>query len=390
MKTFFRKIKRVCVQIGPYGLLFAMLLGVFGFQNAKRVFYFWISDEPDTNEWNVSLGSKGETDYVSNFWGKMQFVNLNGLMRRLTGQHEMNGVVKLDNGYLLTTHPRETDEALQIKADLLAALDSFLDQKGIPMLFAVSPYTCGKYDPCLPAGVTDYGNDNIDRFLDMVDMHGTEYMDFREEIYCDGLDHYDMMYRTDHHWTTQAGFYAYTKLLAWIQAHTQTVIDGKVADLSNYTLTTYHNWHLGSRGQRTGKYFAGMDDFVLITPDFETSISAGDVSGTFTEMLIDDEQLQKRDATSRYTYDYVLGRSNGNYVNLMAPNDTRVLVVTDSFGKAVNPYLILSFREVRTIIDLHSYELSRAYIEDYKPDVVILLYYAEYLEGDNRGFSFSL
>ncbi len=380
--------KGFCAKLGVYGLLFAGLLGVFGFMNAKKVINFWINDEIDDNNWTVSLGNKGEADYISNFFGKMQFVNLNGLMRNVTGQHEMNGVVKLNNGYLLTTHAYETDEALQEKASRLQLLNAYLDKKGIPMLFAICPYTSDKYDPQLPVGVSDYGNDNIDRFIHMLETQQVDYLDFREEIHNDGWDTYQMMYKTDHHWTTQAGFYAYRKLLSWIQGHIKTAVPPKVADLSNYTMTTYQNWHLGSRGQRTGKYFAGVDDFVLITPDFDTLIQAGDISGGFVDMLVEEGPLQKKDHASRYTYDYVLGKSLGDFMNDQAGNETKVLMVTDSFGKAVAPYLILSFREVRYIFDAESDRLTDAYIQEYDPDVVILLYYADYIEGDNRGFSF--
>lgn len=36
------------------------------------------------------------------------------------------------------------------------------------MIYAVTPYTVDKYDPQLPAGVQDYGNDNLDRFAGML------------------------------------------------------------------------------------------------------------------------------------------------------------------------------------------------------------------------------
>lgn len=382
------RIKAFVSQLGIYGLIFGVILFSFGVVSAKKVIKFWVNGETDYNEWTVSMGSKWETDYISNFWGKIQFVNLNGFMRNLMGQHEMNGVVKLNNGYLLTCYSYETDEALQEKANRLNELNGYLKQQGIPMLFAMCPYTSSKYDPQLPIGVEDYGNDNVDRFMQMVSEYGIDNIDFREEIYADGLDQYDMMYKTDHHWTTEAGFYAYTKLLTWVQEETGAEVDERVIDISNYTKTTYRKWHLGSRGQRTGIYYAGIDDFILVTPNFETSLSNGKVEGRFVDLVINYAPLHNREYTSRYTYDHVLDAALGQYRNNNAKNNLKVLVVTDSFGKAVSPYLILSFKEVSQIYNGMSSQFTDEYIEEYDPDVVILLYYVDSIVGDNRAFSF--
>lgn len=56
-------------------------------------------------------------------------------------------------------------------------------------------------------------------------------------------------------------------------------VDPAVEDPSNYRTETYEAWHLGSRGQRTGAYFSGIDDFELILPEFGTSLERGDIGG---------------------------------------------------------------------------------------------------------------
>lgn len=385
-----KKIKCFGSKLGIYGVFFGGVLFIFGLLNGKKILDFWIYDKTDYNEWTIDIGNKGKTDYISNFFGKIQFVNLNGLMCNLMGQHEMNGVVKLNNGYLLTTHSYETDEALRNKADALNRLDEYLKRREIPMLFALCPYTSSKFNPELPIGIFDYGNNNADRFMEMIDSYGISNIDFREEMKKDGLDQYDMMYKTDHHWTTEAGFYAYTKLLTWIKENTKAEIDEKVSDFSNYMKTTYKNWHLGSRGQRTGIYYAGIDDFVLITPNFDTCISNGNTEGSFSELLINYAPLENKKYTSRYTYDYVMDLALGNYINKNAKNDVKLLILTDSFGKVVNPYLILSLKEVRYIYNGNSSNLTEFSIDEYDPDIVILLYYADCLEGNDRAFSFNI
>lgn len=83
--------------------------------------------------------------------------------------------------------------------------------------------------------------------------------------------------------------------------------------------------------------------------------------------------MQSRDETSRYTYDLVLGNANLNYINPDAWNNKKLLVMADSFGKAVNPFLILSYKELQYGCSSLSYE----YIESYKPDAVIMFYHVD-------------
>lgn len=362
-------------------MIITMVIGGISFKNLVR---FYVEDEVDYNEWSANLGNKLETDIATTFFKKFQFVNLNGVMRNLLGQKEMNGVIKLNNGYLHTTISLSSDGYLQKCADNLNALNKYCDQHDIKLVYASTPYTSGKYDSKLPEGVEDYGNNNIDRFIAMLDTYDIDTIDFRIEMYEDGIDHYSMMYKTDHHWNTEAGFYAYCILEDYITSETGCDTDERISDIKNYTCKKYENWHLGSRGQRTGRYYAGIDDFELIIPNFNTTIKEYDsgIVGTMPDLVINTEPLANKQYTSRYTYDYVLGNSLGHYLNLDCRNDIRILIVTDSFGKAVNPYLMMGFQEISYVYDADVSSITPEYIESYDPDVVVLMYYPELLQED--------
>ena len=312
-------------------------------------------------------------DLDSSFAGKTSFININGAISRILGQPMINDVVKLDNGYLLTTMDYMDNKLLQKYADSTAKLRTYLENRGTKLLFAVTPYTLSKYDPQLPEGVEDYGNDNMDRFLKMLQEAGIDTIDFREEMYEDGIDQYDMMYRTDHHWTTEAGLYAYGILKDYIVEKTGCKVDERISNIQNYTITTYEKWHLGSRGQRTGIYYAGIDDFDLIIPDFETSLQNvnGDV-GTMQELMINMEPLESKDYFSRNTYDSVMRGSLGYFTNLNCENDVRILMINDSMGNVVNPYLAMSFRQIDYVRNTEAVQyVTPEYIENYDPDIGI-------------------
>lgn len=373
-----------------FALVFVLLIVVIGLISLKDLINFYVNDEIDYNEWKADLGDKLETDVASTFFQKFQFVNLNGAIRNLLGEQEMNGVVKLDNGYLLVPFSYSSDDYLQNCADKVVSFNNYLEQRGTTLIYASTPYTSGKYDPEIPIGVQDHGNDNIDRFIAMLNAADIDTIDFRETMYEDGIDHYSMMYKTDHHWNTEAGFYAYGIFEDYIIAKTGCNVDERISDIDNYFIITYEDWHLGSRGQRTGRYYTGIDDFDLILPDFETTIqnNAGTI-GNMQDLVINMEPLFNKQYTSRYTYDHVLGGALGNYVNLDCKNDIKILFVTDSFARAVNPYMIMGFREVAYVYDHDTSAITPEYIEEYDPDVVILMYYPEVLQESYNYIAFN-
>lgn len=373
-----------------YALLFCAVVALLSVFSIKKLFNYYINDEMGYNAGVTDAETPFELDYITNFCGKMQFVNLNGAARSLLHESEMNGVIKLNNGYLAMPMDSIPEEQLYQRAEQISYFQMQLAEYDIPLLYVMTPYVIAKYDPQLPAGETEYGNQNMDIFLADLEELGVGYMDLREEIYLDGINQYDLWYKTDHHWTTEGGFYAYTKIENRLEGLLGVEVDPEVKDINHYSITTYKNWHLGSNGQRTGRYYAGVDDFDVILPEFDTRIQtvSGDV-GTFEDIIINYEALQNKNYESRYTYDNVLGNALGSYVNLNADNDKKILVICDSMGKSVNPYLILSFSSIYTVDAYAPYELTRGVIESYQPDVVVIINYPTLLENPDA-FSFGL
>ena len=117
-----------------YGIIFMLIICGLGMLSIKNLVNFYVNDEVDYNEWSADLGNKFETDIATTFWEKFQFVNINGLLRRIVGQREMNGVVKLNNGYLLTTIDCIEDDKLQKYSEKVADLDNYLKKEGIHLV----------------------------------------------------------------------------------------------------------------------------------------------------------------------------------------------------------------------------------------------------------------
>ena len=369
-------------------LLLVFGLGIFSFAGLAN---YYINDEIINNEWTSELGNKFETDVSSTFYKKFSFVNLNGAIRKMLGQQEMNGVIKLKNGYLTEISEICPDEEISGYVNRIKAFSDYLDHRGTALVYFSAPSTVCPFDPELPTGVEDYSNINIDRLISELREAGVDTMDFREILYSDGIDQYSRMYKTDHHWTTEAGFYAYCLLEKYIKEKTGCEVDPIISDMENYTVTKYEKWHLGSRGQRTGIYFAGIDDFTLIDPDFDINVVDPDGhTGSIHNYFFRKEYLENRDLTSRYTYDSVLGGPNflGHYKNPNSKNNVKVMMITDSFAKAVTPYMIMQVAEVNTLYNGYVGNITPELIESFDPDVVIMLYYPDVIQQNGGAFEF--
>ena len=351
-------------------LTFIFLLGIRADYNLYR---FKVFGEANSN---YELGSAVEgmqTEYAANFPLKVNMVDLNGLIRRLTGIREMNGVIKLNNGYLTKVSDIVSDDQLNTNVEAIVQYVNYCNERGIRVIYVQGPYNISKYDPQLPAGVTDGHNESLDMMLDRLREKGVETIDLRELMYEDGIDQYDMFYVTDHHYTTEGAFYAYRKIAEQIAADTGTTVDPKLLDINNYQTDVYPEWHLGSNGQRTGAYFAGIDDYHLIYPKFETNIYNSDDQSVSTlyEALVNTDVFSNRNLQNRYTYDLAYTNNDINSLkSLDAETDLNVLLLSDSFQQAIKSYMLLTYKEFH-IEDY--WNLSASVVNRYQPDVIVIM-----------------
>ncbi len=362
-----------------YIALFAVFVFGLGVLSYFKLMKYYVNNESALNGYIPGSESRLENDISNSFFDQFDFVNLNGLMARLIGKREVNYIVKMDNGYLNTQIEPIDEEQLKKSADQVIALSDYLARAGIPFIYVVPTTTSAKYDPKMPEGYDDYGNENLDKVASALRDRGVWVIDMRDELAEDGIDAYEMTYKTDHHWNTKMGFYTYCKLVPILERELDCTVDPANTDINSYTVTTYKNWHLGSRGQRTGKFFAGIDDFDLYVPKFETYLESADGTrvGSYTDVLVTTEPLEKKnltfqreDVNKRSIYDRVLEISQGDYINKKSQNDKHILIIGDSFTKAIFPFMDISFERVRWEFGPAGPEV----FEEVQPDAVIMLY----------------
>ena len=335
-----------------------------------------------------------------NFWQKENLINLNGGLHRLLGARAINDRYLMDNGHMTYTLEKyDMSEGAQKTLDFYAALR----EKNIPMVYVNAPFKVPENNKLLPIGIEDYSNENANQFLSILRANQVPVLDLREKIADDGLNYEEIFYYTDHHWRAETGLWAAAKVLDFLEElDPQLTTDKQVVDPANYNVTTYENIFLGSAGRRAGALYVKPDDFSIITPKFDTDISfiiessnlirEGTFADTFlfNEHLISDSLLDSNSYSTYASDDTDLIKIlNRNPDSSISCSPKKVLIIKDSFFKVVFPFLSLGYSETH-VIDMRAFtEDLMSYIQDYQPDLVMVMYnQGAYEESNSEMFQF--
>ena len=302
-------------------------------------------------------------------------------------------VAKLDNGYLayavLSTdnYQRDYDKF----AEKLEHLEKQLNKNGINLTFSNVIERNPLYDLKMPYKYLTV-DQSITELPDLLSKKGMSAVNMMNIIQNSDIDHYSLFYKTDHHWNVYGGFYAAQILIDALGYET----DEQIHDISSYTAANTENCFLGSLGRRVGPIYGGLDDFAVLYPKFETSLTVTTYdevrSGDFANSVIFKEHLpQKSGCITTVSYGAFLGGDFGlqTVKNHMCNNGKKVLLLRDSYGGAVSPYLALACEELH-IIDMRHYDgLPIAeYAAQSDIDDVVIMYSSGSLT--NKCFNFDM
>ncbi|MDR1444563.1 MAG: hypothetical protein LBI94_06760, partial [Treponema sp.] len=290
------------------------------------------------------------------------------------GWNILNGdVIDLGDGYLSEVVEKNTAPPA---AGLYAFYD-FLQGLGIDLVYVQCPHKITPDDAV--SGIADFSNENADDLLSALSVKQIPYLDLRENIREENLDHHGLFYKTDHHWKAETGLWASAVLMNYLNERHGFSFDARGPE--HYLYTTYKDWFLGSLGKKVTLAQTQAEDFTLISPKFDTDFSVTipelnlDARGNF-DILIDHHKLNKKDY---YTIDpygaYVYGdRQVITVHNNLVRDGRKILLIKDSFARVVAPFLSTEVEELH-ILDLRHFNGSaRAYIEKHRPDIVVVLF----------------
>ena len=328
------------------------------------------------------------------------FIQLYGGVQRLSGRRVIqdmvagNTVAKLSTGALnfvnLGTAGQVDQEAVGRRAQATAELAAKLEVRGIHYLYIAAPQKIQRGAELLPRGLEESGNATCDAYLAELDRLGVDYLDLRPVFESNGI-YSNWFFRTDHHWKPEAAFFAWQYLSGELDLRYGYETLSILTNPNNWSTRVLDDFFLGSQGKRVGSLYAGVDDFTIYTPKFDTNLTytnsdgSFDRSGPFAQSVCFPERVEERDWFNGNPYTYYSG---GDYamatmVNHNNPKGPKVVLLRESFSCALAPFLALSCSELTTIdLRYFSGDLMDT-IRELEPDLVLTLYTASSTGLDN-------
>lgn len=329
-------------------------------------------------------------------------LDLNSFILRSTGtkviKKDDTTIVVAENDMLSSPTGSVFEDKIAKAVESVSQLKSITEKNGADFLYVYAPEK--NLDLILPAGIDNHAVGNHDCFISTLQKNSIPVLDLYARKESQGITAEEMYFVTDHHWKPESGFWAAKEICKELTNRYGFEYNEEYTDINNYNIKKYEKWFLGSQGKKVGKYFSskGPDDISLITPKFKTSITESQPfknkkrSGDFAHTVLYMNHIDHKDYYNLNPYAVYSG---GDFrlqitVNELAPNDSKVLIVRDSFACAVTPFLALNCKELHTVdvrdSDRYVGEKPdlRDYIEQTDPDYVILLYTGTISSGDSR------
>ena len=270
--------------------------------------------------------------YTDQFPWRLRFTAVKARAERLLGKQENNGVLFGAEGALFPRTELRNETILRQNLDAFGAFREQMAGRGIPVSLLAVPRSADvmterlpllyrrAYDPSLPERIADAGEGVI---------LPTEILRMAVEPY----------YKTDHHWTTEGAYLAYTALMAeWGMVAYPSEFFQKEVVSRRFRGTAY-----SSAGGST----ASADTVVLYRYDGDGDLLVtNSATGEVRRGFYDREAVGRKDV-----YEVFMGGNFGRLTVVAESGEKpRLLLVKDSFANAMIPFLALHFD--LTVVDL--------------------------------------
>lgn len=394
-----------CIAAIVIGILFISVNGfdVIGDYSFRMI--ECISDELIKSDWEKNLVNNPEANAIS-FEDKIKSINrdinstvannipikrimteVSGLFLKLEGNREYygksNNIYLTKEGYCIGKYDYTTTD---YEVSQVTEFKNYLDSKGIDFLYVNEPakYIDDEYYSSQFGGKS-YLNDNMDRFLDRISQQNVKYLDLRECVKEQGIDPLSQFYKADHHWTVPAAKWAACEIVKEINRDFEGGYNTELFDDSNYQNMEFKQAWIGEQGKKVSKSYAGMEDYTVIMPLFDTDFTV-DEDGRVSEHVKFDSFINKDvylESESSYVnsgwhYSYNVAYNSKIYNNYAEKG--KVLVLGDSYEKCLIPFLCTQFKETTIVVMRESSRPAREIVDEGDYDMVIMAY-AQFMVG---------
>lgn len=228
---------------------------------------------------------------------------------------------------------------------------AYFGQKDIPFYWFIAPFKHHVYEKNLPLNVYEYKG-NRSRILESYFAQKQPGLIIYPLTELKSAAGKELLYfKLDNHWNKKGGWIAYQALMQALRKADPALKTMK-ADEMQWTATIKNE---GKLANFIGKEGELGDYFPEVSFPGSDAAEAPNFGFPFTPGFPYPDQYEK------------------HFVNPKAKNKKRVLVIRDSFGDALMPFLNETFSETLYIFDAWQYQVNGEIIDRYKPDLVIFV-----------------
>lgn len=359
-----------------------------------------VRSEKELQEWVDDV----EAETSEGLLGSEKLIDIYGYVQKLFAKREFNSfsVIRDEDGMLYygSTWPLEVDD-LKEYADRVDRLQEYVEERGAKLLVVLPPskVLIGVSDVPRTWPVND-PNARMDKLVTLLEQRDVDTVDLRITMQNTREPLERLFFKTDHHWTPLAGFYAAQEIVNQIKVRFGDDWDpsGTYTSLENYNSYTYEDCMLGSNGRNTGIVYSGKEDYTLLWPKFATDFTwtvyeGGEIeerSGDFTESLLDMSALEIDDWYESSANRVYLGEVNDHdkIVNNYRPSAPKVKVLRDSYFSSTASFLAPMCSEIEMMWTRAESEEcdSEAFVKEGDYDYLILEIYP--YNYDDKSFDF--
>ncbi len=359
------------LRIGVFLLFFFffILTGVSGLKKANIQNDLWNPAEgvEAGEKWiNKNLPERGKMLIPYQFWNSV-------IEKRY--YPEINAYIA-SNGQTLTA---SRTARFRLHTDKVEQLMSWCKEHGINFLYVIYP---GKPEsdaelneigiPCFRNYVADQAVEEFTaRQIPFLDLRGG----FREE------DFYSFFYKTEHHWTADAGIKAAREIVKHLNINFNMNLDAERLAEEKIGRTVYPGIFVGEQGMKTLGKYGERDDFIVRFPLYDTHLhylcaeDGIDISGDFS-ILTEEKRLSEDHFNENKSLYYYYLFKNSGLVEIWDEDvaDGDIFLINDSFSNVVTPFLALAAKHVTTW-DMRSDMNVYAYLNDHPEIETIIIAY---------------
>ena len=283
--------------------------------------------------------TKGYEDFVTDqFVWRDMWIQIKSSTERLMGKTLSNGVYFADDNYFIE-HKSDADIDEELFERNIGFLKEFVDNMSVQtegkVLVSIAPTASVVHADKLPVFNDEFDwNASLDSISALL---GESFVDLRK-ILDTHKDEY-IFYRTDHHWTTDGAYYAYSELIKEFEFEPLGKESFERSVISEDFLgTVIAKLNISTQ----------PDVMVKYEPLNPTLTSAKYNLGTkMTETLYDESMLDTRDK-----YAYFLGGNDGLIeIDTTLDNGRVLLIAKDSYANCLIPFLTSHFEKIY-VVDL--------------------------------------